>query len=419
MQVSGKLFLVIAGIFLFLVFKYQDTELFQSSMEFLFSPLTNPQLALLPDVWLEYRLLIISALIVGTLYLYRPTWSAYLDTIEILRKAPPKAKQPPLTPLQATYLYRQDRNIFATWLIDQCTKGIINLHHTSGVYPWAVSRGGKTLMSGIDRQLIDRLFADEQIVHLKGYVSSPNPSIRDTFQKLRKHLEKSNPRLIEKKINPFSIYLVLACLLIELPFLTASQAAASQHMSGQSLSIFMGVFIVILSAFPAYALSSEVLSLYYGPRAKAIIMISGAAFIGFAGLLMLYVGMIRYFHAAMIYLPVVTSMAILAANAPPLATHREQFAAVIGYKKYLETTKATIDDQDLPWTIGLDVQTDLNCSLSYPSHEIPRWLHTKESQPEKVIRELHVTLDRGIREAIYGEMKSRRRSGTNTMGRSR
>lgn len=382
----------------YLLLKYQDSESFQGFMNFLFNP--DSRFALTP-FWQQHRLLILVGVVAMLLIYYQSTFANYSRFAQLYAETRPNSGKPSITPLKAAYIYRQDRNVLAVWLLEMCRRNALILHYQKALYPWSISRGPGIAEERIDRELVDEMFTHDRLVTIKALLGEPNPPLKNAHLRLIRHLKQKNDDLFHKNAGPLPLFLLFTVSLVEIPF----------HMAGlqdkaSPLTLIIALFSAGAIALPVYAVSREFMSFFTGPKIKASLLVCGTALISAAALIML-LGAPRVKIAAIFFPALMLSMAVIIYNAPHLLKNRAIREQIWGYRKYLENSVRELEEQDLSWTIGLEVHADIGSSLTYADRELPKWLVTEVKDSKTVIHRLHNTFGQYVSEALYGKMRSR------------
>lgn len=386
------------GTIVYLVTKYQDTAGFQGFMKFLFNPDSGfaP-----PQFWKKYRSLIFWGIVVALLLYYRSTLANYTRIAKLYTATRQNSGKPSVPPLTATYIWRQGQNVLAAWLMDMFRQKALILHNRKGSNPWSISKGPKTPEKKMDSDLVDEMFTDETIVTLYAPLGEPNPPLKNAHLSLVNHLKQQHSDLFYTKNGPFLLYLLFVTILAEIPFHIAELPYKASPAT--TVIAFFSAFAI---ALPFYAVSHEFLSFFTGSWVRGSLMVFGAGIMSVVALIILL--SIPKLEIAVIILPAfILSMAAIVHNAPLPPKNRMLFKQILGYQKYLRQSGRPVKDQDLSWTIGLDVHTDIDNSLTYANQKMPEWLETDEKVSEVIIRRQHQTFGQYVNEALYGKMKSR------------
>jgi len=120
-----------------------------------------------------------------------------------------------------------------------------------------------------------------------------------------------------------------------------------------------------------------------------------------------------------LYPGLMVTLIVIVYNSPLLPKNNFLLVQIIGYKKYMGRDDYQINEKDLPWTIGLDVHTDIiDNSFHYGGNEIPEWMQGSEDDVGSLMKILHQTIYQHVSEAINGKMKSSRTGRGISIGKS-
>jgi len=104
------------------------------------------------------------------------------------------------------------------------------------------------------------------------------------------------------------------------------------------------------------------------------------------------------------YPEVVAAVGVLVFTIPSMPKDMNLLMQILGYRKYLGQKSYQIKMNDLAWTLGLNLFSDIfdNDPL-YQDNQLPEWLITNERDVKKMIKRLHLEFPASIKKAIFGE----------------
>lgn len=388
-----------------LVLKYHDTAVFQSAMTFLFNP--DASIAL-PAFWHDNRLVITGCLMTALFVYYNPTWFSYQNLIQLYRSSPESNQKPPLTAPQASYFYRQDQTLcLVSLFMVFLHRGVLALHYRKGKHPWSISRGPNHKKSSSDQQLVDILFQHNDRVRLQASFSDPDPDVKAAADKFYKHMKSENRHLFHSQKSSLPAWLFLFALIAEIPFYMASRASMEPG------TIVITLFSAAVVTAPAYVLCNELPSFFSGINITAYIkLVLASMFVLFCHWLLFNNPAKAPYYATALYPDIAVVLIVMVYKAPLLPKDSSLLRQIVGYKKYLGHDGYRIREEDLPWTLGLGVHTDIiERSFQYAEQTIPDWLQTTELDVQPLMKALHQTLYQHVNEAINGERESKSRLG--------
>ncbi len=407
----SKLIIGLIALALYLVLKYHDTSGFQSAMKFLFNP--DSRLAL-PQYWQDKRMMMIAGLLLLLLLYYKRTWCNYFKLSQIYRGSEPKVEKPPLSALQASYFFHQDKvRYLLTWLIDSCKRGLISLHYSKGPAPWSIELEADTHSSQIDRQQLNAVFKKDAIVPLKAWMSDPDDKLQSLADDLYAEAKQKAEGQSQHRQSSLPAWLALAALIAEIPFYNASLAGENPGI------LAIVVFASLLSAVPAYAFTYNFPLFFTESKTLALAMLIAACLFTLLGLWMIFSSshFSGIYTAAALYPGLMISMILLIMKQPVLPENDLLLSQIIGYRKYLARDSYSISEKDLPWTLAMGIHSDIgDKDFHYGGQELPPWLKTKESDVQTVMKTLHLSLYRSINEAVHGRVEPKNRL---SVGRNR
>ncbi len=397
--------LIVAAIIfgLYLINKYQHTEAFQSTMNSLFNLDVG---VAVPPFWQNNRMLSLGVLIVALSFYYKPIWYAYKHLIQTYRNSLESSHKPPLSPLQACYFYQQDQiRCVVTWLIDLCRQGALSLYYKKGFYPWSISRGSISGLNDLDQHLVEILFQEGNRVHLKASFSKPNPHIKESANKLYKNIESENSHFFRARKSNRPAWFLFFALIVEALFCTA--------IPGSEIIVvtITALFSAGLLAVTAFFFIIMLPSLLTGPRGTAVIVMTVVTTIALFGHWILFFLpdiKVPYLTTAM-YPSLVATIAVIVKCSPLMPDNSSSLLQIIAYKKYLGRDNHRVTEEDLPWTLGLGVHGDIiESAFYYDGQTTPEWIKSKEDDVQGLMRSLHQTLYRCVKDATFGESRSHR-----------
>ena len=408
----GLVSLLIA--FFYLINKYQDTAAFQGAMRLVFNPggILAP-----PAFWLENRSVILGGLTGALILYYLPVWRSLGEVIRIYRDSPARAEKPTASALEADYLYQRNRaRSLAIWLLEMGRIGVLSLHYRKGARSWSITRGRKW-DERPDNEITGDLFKDEEVICLGAVSSDQHPRLDEASRKLLKRADAEYGSLLRPRRSSAPAWLLFLLLLAEIPLYVAGQSAELPML------IVVVLFSAILSAFPTYAFCYSLPLFFNGPVIIGWVVFGGAAVIALGGYLLLFHDAYLSAHLSVAVCPnLAVVVAVLVYNIPRAPKDASLLARIVGYKKYLGSDGRPVQEEDLAWTIGLGVHTDIvDHSFHYQGESTPDWLLVDEPDrtgAQEVMRLLHQTFTARVDEAVYGKSKSNNRmSRTGSMSR--
>ena len=401
---SKILTLLAFGVPLFLVMKYHDEPGFQAALKFLLEPDSSRAL---PPLWHEYRMVAMGGLLLALVAYYSPAWRAYRSLAQLHRETRPVYQEPPLSPLHASFVYRQDlTTCVVAWLAALCHNGALLLHHKAGARPWAVTRGASHDLDPEDQDLLGVLFRTDERVELRAVVSEPHRDLREAADRMFRRVRAETGRYFGRRRGSLPAWLFALAVIAEIPFHVAGQPDAGPGV------LPLTIMSAALLALPVYAVCHEFTGYFGGARVRACILIGAAILFASIGqsLLLSNAAFGSYVTTALIP-GLAVSLVVAVWNAPLLPADPLLLPAIIGYRKHVNHEGYRIEEVDLPWTLGLGVHADvLAGSFHYAGHSAPAWLRTDEHDIEPVMKLLHQTLGTHVNQALHGEMESRRHS---------
>lgn len=411
-QKIGVVSLFIA--FIYLIHKYQDTAAFQGAMRLIFNP--GESLAP-PAFWLEYRSVILAGLTIALVLYYLPVWRGFRETVRIYRDSMTTAEKPTASALEAGFLYQRNwAGCLAIWLLEMCRLGVLSLHYRKGARPWSVAKGRGWDEHQPDNEIAGDLFKDEDSIPLRAVVSDPHPRIRAASLKILKKADSEYGSRLRPRRTIIPALVLFILLMAEIPFYVAGQSDEIPML------IVVVLFSALFSAFPTFAFCFAFPMFYNGPALVGWIAFGGATVITLFGYSILFFdGYLDAHWGAAVCPALAIVIAVLVYNAPRPPKDASLLGRIVGYKKYLGSGGRLVQEDDLAWTIGLGVHTDIiDHSFHYQEGSTPDWLLVDESDRtgvQEVMRLLHQTFPRHVEEAVYGELKSKsriRRTGSMT-----
>jgi hypothetical protein len=391
------------ALFFYLITVYQDTAGFQATMGFLFNP--EKDIAL-PLFWQKNRMWLLGAVLLLLAVSYLPTWNSYKDLIQIYRNSPEKKSKPSISPLQASYLYQQDKvTAMTSWLIGQCCLGCLSLRYRKGIAPWSFRRGKSESADGRDKKLIDILFQNDEIVHLKPSFSDPHPDILRTAEELNGLLKEKYSSLFYERQSGFPAWLLLVVCIGEIPFYIASLEA------NMIATLPVTLFSTMICIAPATVFAKYLVDFFNGPRGMAIILLAlSLLFVFFGQSLLFSSASTASYWACALYPNIVAMILTLLYLGPLLPRDSRLLSDIIAYRKYLARDGHLIQEKELPWTIGLGVHSGLaEASFQYGSQTMVPWLRmSSEDDVQQLMKRLHQTFMPDVNRAVCGERKNSR-----------
>ena len=247
---------------------FDDMEQFQQIIKYFVSSIQSAQGFALPPFWLDNRMLIWGVVIVVLLLYYRSVWASYQLLVSNYKSTAMIAQKPSLSLQQTNYLYLQNKvSSVVVWLIQLCEAGVLTLHYQEGIKPWSISINRTKLASSeFDQQLLNDLFVSRDKLIIEDSFSDPNPVFRELSDHLYKKIESDCEFLVQKKTSSFPVWLVLACMFIEIPFVSALYT----EVPGV---IFIVLFLVIITGVVvAYFFIPQLQSFFSGHFAMVLLV---------------------------------------------------------------------------------------------------------------------------------------------------
>lgn len=387
---------------------FDDTDEFQQGIKFLVRLIQSTHSFTLPFFWVENRMLIWGIIISFLLLYYRSVWTSFQLLNSIYKNSATIAQKPTLSVQQANYLYLQDKvSSVAVWLIQLCEQGVLTLHHGKGTNPWSISKNTiRKVSSDFDQQLLNNLFQSKNKLPIKDSCSDPDPEFRKLSDCLFQKVALENSHLVKKKTSSFLLWLVLAAMLIEIPFVSAIY-------SNTPGLVFITLFLVVSTAFVIYFFISLFQEFYNGHFLMVClimfipILIVGISHWGVLGI----GGDSGYYFYISFYPEIVVAIAIFVRFSPLLPKDNHLLSHIIAYKNHLQQSQTAISESNISWAIGLQVHSGFYSEkLGYHENQLPIWIESKEEDVQKVMISLHSTFISSINSAVNGEHKSKHRS---------
>jgi hypothetical protein len=392
------------ALFFYLINRYQDTVAFQSVMAFLF----NPEKGLaLPLFWQNNRMIFLGGMAALAAASYQPTWKLYINLIDIYRKSPEKNSKPRIVPLQAAYLYQQNKVASMTaWLIGQCCLGTLALRYRKGTAPWSFRKAKPCKTGSEDKELLSMLFQADDILNLKPSFSDPHPDVLQTAEKLTNILKGTYGPLFHKRQSGLLVWMLLTVCIVELPFFMASL----DHNMSAILPIT--IFFTIICVAPAYVFAYLLTDFFNGPRGMAMgLLLLSIVFVLFGQFLLFSSSSTAPYWESSLYPNIAAIMITLLYLAPLLPKDTSLLSHIVSYRKHLGRAGYEIQEEDLPWTVGLGAHSGLlEGSFHYGGKKIPEWLQrSSEDDVQVLMKKLHQSFMTDVNSAIYGKMKRSRK----------
>ena len=407
-----KLFPVsVMALVFYLIMKYQDTEVFQNTMRFLFNP--DASLAL-PAFWQDYRMLFLGAAAGLVMLYYKPVWLAYRNLSRVYKKGTQRQDKPDLPVLQASYLYRQDQTMgLVTLLIDLCRRGVLTLNYAGGEFPWSVSRktdnSDKTdsELNTSEKKIIEILLQNKATIPLKASLSDPEPDVQEAAEELFREIKNNNHQISHRK-SLFPALIFLLIVIGEIPFFVAG-------LSSQMPAIFViALFSAAITAVPATVITADFPVYSNEPELPAFIKLLFALLLLLVSHLIMFsnrYGLAPWWSFAM-YPDLAVIIIVSVYKVPLLPENPALLQQIISYRKFLNHHDYRTKAEDLPWTLALGLHTGLlNNSFIYGEETVPEWIHLEipegTTDVQSLMKLLHQTLPVQVNQAINGRMKSK------------
>lgn len=410
-KITNFLFPVAMLGFLYLVFRYQDTETFQNALDFLFKP--NSDHALLP-VWRQHRMLFLAIPLAACFLWYKSTWHSYRNLLRIYRDSPVVTKQPDISALQASYFLRQDQvSSLTTWLLEMCNRGAASLCYKKGITPWALQKRAGKNINPQDKQLLDILFRNSDYIDLKAPLHDPVPEVKETAETLFNEIKEKYHSFFHTRQYSLPAWLLLFGLIGEIPFYLASLE------TNMITTLPVTIFSTIVCVAPAYVFCKYLPTYFKGSKLIAgIFMTLSILFVLFAHSLLYSSSSTAPYLATSLYPNITAILLTLLHMVPLLPKDSNLLLQIVGYQKYLARDGYSTEEKDLPWTLGLGIHADIiDSSFRYGSTSIPAWLdNTTDKDLQEVMKLFHQTFATHVNKAVYGEMDEKSR-GNSLIGR--
>ncbi len=398
-------------VFVVLVLKYQDTDLFQSCMKFLFNP--DNSIAL-PPFWQEYRLLIMGLLFLALLVYYRPLYGSCRDLVALYKNSPADDLRPELSVIEAAWLYRRSKaQCLVAWIIEHCSRGALLLEYRKGMNPWYLRRGPTPPVEAVDQQRIEALFQNGESLRLYAPLSEPEPQVQQLADQLAGEIWSADTLEITKRPSSLPAWLIFLVMLAEIPFFMASQSHA------MPATLVVTLFSAALCGLIAYVVCDQFPVFFSESRVLAWIKLAVVGLFAFFGhWIMLHGGTSISWSATMLFPDLVSVLIVIVYRLPPLPKNTEVLRRIIGYTKFLSAESHMIREEELPWSLGLGLYGDLiEAHFYYEATSLPAWLHNETGEELQALMSLlHQTLAQQVNIAVYGEMDSKSRLSTGDKG---
>lgn len=417
MKQKGKItnFLITAAMLTIvsLIYRYQDTDVFQNAMGFLFNP--DAKYAL-PAFWQENRMLFLAVPLVVAIIWYKSTWASYRNLIHIYRESPTVTNQPGISALQASYLFQQEQvSCLTTWILEMCIKGATSIRYDKGYAPWSLQKGLNENIEPQDKELLAILFRNNDSYVLRPPLSNPIQEVKETAETLFDRTKEKYRSSFQARQNRLPAWLLLIVLAAEIPFYAASQEA---NLVG---TLPLTLFSTLICIAPAYVFCRYLPTFVQGPKLIAIIlMIFSLLFVLFANLLMYSNPNKGAYLLTALYQNISAVLLTFLYMVPLVPKESTLLTQVIGYQKHLSSDGYPTQEEDLPWTLGLNIHADIiDSSFRYGSTTLPTWLETESDEnAQAVVKLLHQTFATQVNKAVYGEASDKTHR-TRSLGRSK
>ncbi len=402
------------GLLVYLILKYQDTTEFKDVMRFLLSPKSEQAL---PQIWQDYRILVIVGVFLLVLFYYKSVFLGYLRFSKILQGSVVLDVRPKIPLMQAAYYFQQDKTrCLLAWIMELCDQGGLTLHYVKGAYPWALGFDGAAKISSVDRERIKALFTGGDSVMLKAWMKGSNTELQSLAYELYDKVKQKGKGQGRSTKSSWLAWLILIGMIAEIPFFSAS-------LEGEHVALLpMVVFATLLTSIPAYAFSYAYSLLFTELRLTGYFMIAVSFMFPLIGIAVIFSAS-RFsglYLSAALFPGLALSLIILVMKQPILPQDESMLAQIFGYRKYLAREGYRIREEDLPWTISLGVHSDIIANdFSYAEQNFPNWLKTVDPNVQVVMESLHQSLQPALNDAVNGEMKSGRRISSSRSGSHR
>jgi len=407
---SSNIFVAIAfGLILYGVYKYQDTDTFQSVMKFLFNPDAEDAL---PIYWQDNRMVFLGAAVFLTLLYALPTVNMYRKSMQLYKNSAETQKKPDISIVQASFYYQQDKVLSMTaWIIDMCRQGVVSLQYRKGLDPWSVHKVKEHNIDYGDKELLEVLFQNNDTVHMRASFYDPDPDVEETAETLYDSLREKYRLFFMEKQSTFPVWIVLFLLIAEIPFYMASTDVV------MPATLPITLFSVALFTVPTYVLCKFFPAFFNGPRVIASALTAFALFFISFGWWMLYSTInAPSFWATAFYPGIVAALLVMLYQAPSLQRDNRVLSQIIGYRKHLAKKGYRIQEEDLPWTLGLGIHSDIfDSTFEYGEGAMPEWLqNNSDDDVQTVMKALHYTFPAAVNKAVNGEVENRDKLNTDT-----
>jgi len=385
-------------------------------MKFLFNP--DEDLAL-PLFWQENRMVLLGGLVIALLAYCKPTWNSYKNLIQIYRESGVNSRKPAISPLVASYIYNQGKvTCMTAWLVDLCCRRALSLRYRKKLHPWSLRRKRGSKVDDTNKELLNILFRNSDIVQLKASFSDPDPDVKETAEKLYKATVENNNQVFHNRQSGLPGWILLFGLISEIPFYIASQS------SNLVATLPVTLFSTAICVAPVYVICAFLPQFFNGPRITAFAMLTLSLLFALFGQFLIFssASTASYWSAA--FFPNIAAAIItMVYQAPLLPKDNFLLPQIIDYQKHLAEDGYQIQEEDIPWTLGLGVHADIiERSFRYGGRSMPEWLlRSSEDDVQVLMKMLHQTFATDVNRAINGETsgsKNSRRSGSSLRGNS-
>ncbi len=383
----------------YLILIYHDTELFQNALKFLFNP---DKSVALPEFIQDYRMIIIGTLFLILVFSYKSIWISCKLLIKTYKECPENPRKPALSVHHLTYLYSPDKGrSFLVWIIELCQQGILSLHFKKGdFHPWSIKREkNENKLSPFDQQLVSSLFEENDTLPLMPSLSNPNPIVEIVASKLYKHIKSETAHFSLPKKSSLPAWFLYFILIFEIPFYNAL------YPNNPGMIIFV-LFSTIFFAAPFYVFARQLPALVTGSILSRIMLAGIVIFALIPQFFIFDKPDLSYFSTA--FVPGLTAgLIVLIYNFPLSLKDNLLLSQIIGYKKYLSKDTSPFGENDILWTLGLDIHSDLiGETFRYKETKTPHWFKSQKEDVQFLMKMLHQTFYQSINKTIFGEMKS-------------
>ena len=359
---------------------------------------------ILPEYWLQNRVLILGGIIILLIFYFYSALRNYKTLINLYKKTDISSVKPPISVQAANYVFLQNKSsCFTLWLIRCCQSGFITLHYEKGGAPWSISQNsGAVKASEQDKALLSQLFIRNNTLSLDSSFSDPVSEVLEASDHLYEAVKAKNRSFMQRNMGSFPAWIVLGGLFIESFFLSSLYSTPGLIVICIALTISTGVFI--------YSLTYLFQGFFNGQHIMSLIMLI-VPFMIMVGVHWGLTGINNggFYFATCFYPDVVMSIALIVYLAPRVPKEPFLLEQIVAYQKYLQSESSVIE-QELSWRIGLEVFSSVFSSRWIYKGQIPDWIKSNESDKQYLIEALHTSFPASVNTSIYGSVEVKHKS---------